>query len=160
MDVDLSQHRFGALLRSSRVRRGLTQLQLADLSTVSVRTIRDLEMGRVRRPRHDTIRLIADGLGLTGRARTDFEAAARWPSDGDDRNGFDDRDLTPPVPPDGLIGREAELAVLPDLLAAGAHRLDSLIGDLRATLLVLERARILHRERQFAKPRTAKLLAV
>lgn len=158
MDVDLSRHRFGALLRSSRVRRGLTQTGLADLSTVSVRTIRDLEMGRVRRPRRDTVRLIADGLGLTGRARAQFEAAARWPGTGKDHNGFEDRDPTPA--PDELIGREAELAVLPELLAAGAHRLDSLIGDLRATLLVLERARFLHRERQFAKPRTATLLAV
>jgi transcriptional regulator with XRE-family HTH domain len=156
MDVDLGQHRFGALLRSSRVRRGLTQLQLADLSTVSVRTIRDLEMGRVRRPRRDTVRLIADGLGLTGRARARFAAAARWPGDGERHNGSD----PPDPPPAELIGREADLAVLPDLLAAGAHRLDSLIGDLRATLLVLERARFLHRERQFAKPRTAKLLAV
>lgn len=69
------QRKFGELLKAHRTKRGATQRQLADLSTVSIRAIRDLESGRAHRPRRDTVRLIADGLGLRGRERADFEAA-------------------------------------------------------------------------------------
>ncbi|MFY1676227.1 helix-turn-helix domain-containing protein [Streptomyces sp. WMMC905] len=41
------------------MRGGLTQQQLADFAALSVRTIRDLEHGRVERPRQDTLRLLA-----------------------------------------------------------------------------------------------------
>jgi transcriptional regulator with XRE-family HTH domain len=55
------QHRpgFPELMRRTRLRAGLTQQQLADLSALSVRAVRDLETGRVRRPRRDTVRLLA-----------------------------------------------------------------------------------------------------
>ena len=76
MHVQQDQSRFSELLRSHRQSLGTTQRQLADRSTVSVRAIRDLEHGRISRPRRDTVRLIAAGLGLTGQARTDFERAA------------------------------------------------------------------------------------
>ncbi|MFE6615864.1 helix-turn-helix domain-containing protein [Amycolatopsis sp. NPDC057786] len=68
--------RFGTLLRSHRHSVGATQQLLAARSTVSVRAIRDLEHGRVGRPRRDTVRLIAAGLGLSGQARAEFERAA------------------------------------------------------------------------------------
>ncbi|WP_233621751.1 helix-turn-helix domain-containing protein [Amycolatopsis sp. WAC 04182] len=71
-----SPTRFGKLLRSHRHSLGTTQRLLAARSTVSVRAIRDLEHGRVGRPRRDTVRLIAAGLGLTGQARAEFERAA------------------------------------------------------------------------------------
>ena len=67
---------FGVLMRRHRLRIGLTQRELADLSTISVRAIRDLEQGRATRPRSDTVRLIADGLRLGPRARADLESAA------------------------------------------------------------------------------------
>ncbi|UMO99889.1 helix-turn-helix domain-containing protein [Amycolatopsis sp. EV170708-02-1] len=67
---------FGRLLRSHRQSLGTTQRLLAARSTVSVRAIRDLEHGRVVRPRRDTVRLIAAGLGLSGQARAEFERAA------------------------------------------------------------------------------------
>jgi transcriptional regulator with XRE-family HTH domain len=76
MHVQQGQSRFSELLRSHRHSLGTTQRQLAARSTVSVRAIRDLEHGRVSRPRRDTVRLIATGLGLTGQVRTDFERAA------------------------------------------------------------------------------------
>src|SRR5262245_66685677 len=66
----------GQLIRQHRTRIGLTQRELADFSTVSVRAIRDLEHGKARRPRMDTVRLIADGLRLGPRARADLEHAA------------------------------------------------------------------------------------
>lgn len=67
----------GALIRGHRLRIGLTQRELADLSTISVRAIRDLEKGKALRPRADTVRLIADGLRLGPRARAALEDAAR-----------------------------------------------------------------------------------
>ncbi|RSM59368.1 hypothetical protein DMH03_25795 [Amycolatopsis sp. WAC 01376] len=74
--ADESPVRFGELLRSHRQSLGTTQRLLAARSTVSVRAIRDLEHGRVGRPRRDTVRLIAAGLGLSGQARAEFERAA------------------------------------------------------------------------------------
>ncbi|MFI9454666.1 multiprotein-bridging factor 1 family protein [Amycolatopsis sp. NPDC052450] len=74
--ADEGPARFGELLRSHRHSLGTTQRVLAARSSVSVRAIRDLEHGRVGRPRRDTVRLIAAGLGLSGQARADFERAA------------------------------------------------------------------------------------
>ncbi|MFE3692241.1 multiprotein-bridging factor 1 family protein, partial [Streptomyces sp. NPDC059129] len=67
----------GALIRAHRLRIGLTQRELADLSTISVRAIRDLEHGRATRPRTDTVRLMADALRLGPRARTALEEGGR-----------------------------------------------------------------------------------
>jgi transcriptional regulator with XRE-family HTH domain len=110
---------FGNLLRTLRMRCGLTQRQLADLSTVSVRAIRDLESGRASRPRPDTVRLIADGLGLSGGGRSDFESAAR-------------ADARPPAalpaPLSVMLGRDTERADLCALLASGTQRLVTLTG--------------------------------
>ncbi len=116
---------FGAQLRTARSRRGVTQRQLADLSTVSVRAIRDLETGRAQRPRPDTVRLIADGLGLTGRTRTAFEASARIAAgiaaEAEDYPG-------PPPALDAPLGRDRDAAALTDLLVAGDHRLVTVVG--------------------------------
>jgi transcriptional regulator with XRE-family HTH domain len=76
MDVQHHQSPFSALLLSHRRSIGATQRQLAVRSMVSIRAIRDLEHGRISKPRKDTVRLIATGLGLSGQARTDFERAA------------------------------------------------------------------------------------
>ncbi len=45
-----SRQDLGARLRDHRQRAGLTQRQLADLTTVSVRAIRNLEQGKVLSP--------------------------------------------------------------------------------------------------------------
>jgi transcriptional regulator with XRE-family HTH domain len=55
----------------------LTQEGLAERSGLSPRSIQNLERGRVSRPRRDSVRLLADALGLTGRDRAEFEHAAR-----------------------------------------------------------------------------------
>jgi len=60
---------FGALLRACRHRALLSQEQLAARAEVSERTVRDLEAGRVRSPRPDTMRLLSDALQLTGPQR-------------------------------------------------------------------------------------------
>ena len=68
---------FGALLRARRHRASLSQEQLAARAELSERTVRDLETGRVRSPRPDTARLLADALQLTGPERESWLAAAR-----------------------------------------------------------------------------------
>jgi transposase len=68
---------FGAFLRARRHRALLSQEQLAARAELSERTVRDLETGRVRSPRPDTARLLADALQLTGPERESWFAAAR-----------------------------------------------------------------------------------
>ncbi|MFD5422860.1 multiprotein-bridging factor 1 family protein, partial [Streptomyces sp. NPDC127069] len=46
---------FGVLLQRYRKRAQLSQKTLADLSTVSVRAVRNLELGRVAAPRRETV---------------------------------------------------------------------------------------------------------
>ena len=73
---DKDQLPFHQMLHQHRTRLGMTQRQLAELSTLSVRGIRDLESGRARRPRGTTVQLLADSLRLHGQRRVAFEAAA------------------------------------------------------------------------------------
>ena len=67
---------FGALLRAFRHRACLSQEQLAARAELSERTVRNIEAGRVRSPRHDTVRLLADALALTEPDRGSWVAAA------------------------------------------------------------------------------------
>jgi transcriptional regulator with XRE-family HTH domain len=66
-------HPLGPRLRDLRLRAGLSQKQLADFSTLSVRAIRDIEGGRVRRLRQDTLHLLFEALGLTDSQRKSLE---------------------------------------------------------------------------------------
>ncbi|MFI5982183.1 helix-turn-helix domain-containing protein [Streptomyces sp. NPDC051555] len=138
--------RLGALIRAHRLRIGLTQRELADLSTISVRAIRDLEQGKARRPRTDTVRLMAEALRLGPRARAALEAAAQA-----GRGGGRDALGEPPAPPTALhplMGRDGEVAVLARELSCGAERLVNVVGltGVGKTRLALEVAGRLHRE--------------
>ncbi|TWD83706.1 DNA-binding SARP family transcriptional activator [Kribbella amoyensis] len=55
----------GGLLRTHRQRTGMTQRQLADLAGLSLSVIRDLEQGRTRIPKRESVQAIASALGLT-----------------------------------------------------------------------------------------------
>ena len=68
---------FGGLLRQLRDDAGLTQEELAEAASLSPRSVSDLERGVNLTARHDTARLLAGALGLTGPQRALFEAAAR-----------------------------------------------------------------------------------
>ncbi|MFD4638803.1 helix-turn-helix domain-containing protein [Lentzea sp. NPDC058436] len=106
---------FGELLRTHRIGAGLTQQQLADFAMVSVRAIRDLECGRTRSPRAETVRLLADGLRLDEGSRADLQQAGG--------RSAGRAAVAPPAPggPGGLIvGREAEAAALAALLTEGS----------------------------------------
>ncbi|HEY1175656.1 MAG TPA: helix-turn-helix transcriptional regulator, partial [Phytomonospora sp.] len=97
---------FGARLSGHRIRLGLTQERLAERARLGVRTIRDLEHGRVARPRPSSIALLADALELGGRERGEFVAAGR--------------------------GRPETLAVAPDLLPKTPRHFTGRDAELRA----------------------------
>src|SRR5579859_5417641 len=69
---------FGAVLRRHRLSQDLSQEDLADATRgrIAVRTISDLERGVARRPREETVRLLAAALGLAGEDLAEFKAAA------------------------------------------------------------------------------------
>ncbi|MEV7280935.1 AAA family ATPase [Streptomyces sp. NPDC093111] len=136
----------GTLIQGHRRRIGLTQRELADLSTISVRAIRDLEKGKALRPRADTIRLIGDALRLGPRARTALEeSVSRGHQGGAGRSLLPER-CAPPVPLHPLIGRDAEAAILAEELRSGAERLVTVVGlsGVGKTRLALETAARLH----------------
>src|ERR1700680_1144386 len=54
---------FGGLLHALRIAAGFTQEQLAESSGLGIRTIRDLERGRVRRPHRESVGPPATALG-------------------------------------------------------------------------------------------------
>ncbi|MFC9592349.1 helix-turn-helix domain-containing protein [Streptomyces sp. NPDC056944] len=137
----------GTLIRGHRLRIGLTQQELADLSTISVRAIRDLEKGKAQRPRADTVRLIADGLRLGPRARTALEdAVRRGHRGGAGARYFAAERPAPPVPLHPLIERDAEATVLTEELRSGTERLITVVGlsGVGKTRLALEAAARLH----------------
>ncbi|MFC7483387.1 multiprotein-bridging factor 1 family protein [Luedemannella flava] len=71
---------FGALVRDARLAAAISQQELAGLAGISVAALRDLEQGRVRRPRPATVDLLIAALGLTGdRAAALRDAAAEHP---------------------------------------------------------------------------------
>ncbi len=120
--------RFGMLLQDYRKQAGMTQIQLAGFSTVSVRAIRDLELGKALRPRRETVRLLAEGLRLTGGRRAALELAAGRDADA---ATFDAVHGSVPVLPNltgVIIGRDAELATLCALLESGPNRLVTVSG--------------------------------
>ncbi|MFJ3417161.1 helix-turn-helix domain-containing protein [Streptomyces sp. NPDC086082] len=115
----------GAVLKAARRRIGVTQSQLADLSTVSVRTIRDLELDLTHDPRRETLRLLLDGLRLTGVQRAKVEEAAV----GRASPGLPADSLAPPpavLAP--TIGRERDIEALTRLIELGGHRLIRVVG--------------------------------
>ncbi|MFK0173811.1 helix-turn-helix domain-containing protein [Streptomyces sp. NPDC090306] len=111
--------RLGQLLRELRQRAGMTQEQLAGLSTISVRAIRDLEQGRVAAPRQDTIRLLTDALRTGPATRAQLEQAARAEETASDM---------PPVILSSSASRVHEISNSVELLATGATRMLQLTG--------------------------------
>src|SRR5688572_15125427 len=127
-----SPETFGALLRHHRLKAGLTQEALAERAGVSARGLQLLERDRTV-PRAETVRLLAEALGLSAEARTALIAAVH-------------PELTTPavplatplrlhglpVPPTPLVGREHEVAAVCDLLrrlaAVESTRLVTLTG--------------------------------
>jgi transcriptional regulator with XRE-family HTH domain/tetratricopeptide (TPR) repeat protein len=120
------------LLRTWRERAILTQEQLAERAGVSVGTVRGVESGRIRRPRSDSLRLLADGLELSEAERSALVASGRGLVDGpggapegggtDAPNVGSDLAQSPPAVPaqlpadlSGFTGRDSYLKELDEL---------------------------------------------
>ncbi|MFJ4960901.1 helix-turn-helix domain-containing protein [Streptomyces sp. NPDC088729] len=137
-----------ASLRSLRLRARLSQTQLADLSTLSVRALRDLENGRVLTPRHGTIQLLAAALRVDPDQlrRLPELSGRRGPGPRPPRASGPRNSALPPVPDGVLIGRDHELGALMRLLGVAQRRLITVAGiaGVGKTRLALELARRVH----------------
>jgi len=111
---------FAALLRWCRRRAGLGQATLAELSGLGVRTIRDLELGRTSHPHRESVRLLADALGLEGDAGERFRRAAGHAPRAEPLHLPARPGQLPPDLAD-FTGRAEQLAALRGLLTAGAR---------------------------------------
>jgi len=110
---------FGDLVRTRRRRLGLTQEDLAVKSGLGVRSLRSIEAGRTVRPRADTLRMLADALGLDSAEREAFySVAAGGLPDAPDQTGWPTPAQLPPDVP-GFAGRREYLDRLNGLLAEG-----------------------------------------
>jgi len=122
----------GALLRGYRQDAGLTQDGLAERARLSTRAISDLERGARRVPRRETVDLLATALGLSPDDRAALAASVgRWRR-GDTPVEVSAHDaLAPtalPLPPTGLVGRDALVAEIMATLERPDTRLLTLTG--------------------------------
>ena len=141
--------RFGPLLKSLRLAAGLSQEDLAGRSGLSVRGISDLERGARTQPRMETIRMLADALDLSETDRSALITAARP----DDLLSAAPPATTKsvlrlpnlPIPPTAIVGRDAEIDQLIDLLTVKRARLVTVTGQggIGKSRLCLEVAAIL-----------------
>jgi transcriptional regulator with XRE-family HTH domain len=121
---------FAGLLRKLRREARLTQEELAEAAGVSLRAVSYLERGVVTSPQKDTVRLLADALGLIGPARAGFEAAARgWAVPG----GVAAATRTLPRDIASFTGRQQELEQLAKAVAGaggvvGIHAIGGMAG--------------------------------
>src|SRR5215213_7792749 len=118
---------FADLLRQHRLAAGLTQEELAEHAGISARGISDLERGARTHPHRETVRLLADALGLSGVERSAFVRAAPRTSG---RVGARHKPAAAqlPVPLTPLIGRHKERADVTGLLRDNTVRLVTLTG--------------------------------
>ncbi|MFI1399297.1 BTAD domain-containing putative transcriptional regulator [Streptomyces sp. NPDC020681] len=71
----------GAGLRAARIKAGLTQDEVARRADISVRTVRHIERGQVKNPRHDTLARMAEAVGYETAAGTGREPDVVTPSE-------------------------------------------------------------------------------
>lgn len=107
-------------LADRRRLRGWTQEELAEHSGLSVRTIRNVELGLVRKPRRSSVELIAQALGGIRLATP----PPRFPARADRPEPTAWRGTQPPNTP--LVGDRAVRAELADTVLA--HRLTTFLG--------------------------------
>jgi predicted ATPase/DNA-binding XRE family transcriptional regulator len=121
---------FGDRLRRYRDAAGLTQDELAEYAGLTAKGISALERGERRRPYPNTVRSIADALGLSAKERAEFIASipSRSPLM-EAREGSGARaPSTWPSESSPLLGRDEELQILRAQLVAPEVRLVTVVG--------------------------------
>jgi predicted ATPase/DNA-binding XRE family transcriptional regulator len=129
---DADSSTFGRLLKQYRVEAGLSQEALAERSGLSPHGISALERGLRQHPQRDTVRLLAEALGLSGEAQATLAATVRRRR-GPRPDGFPPSDIVGstsslPTALTPLIGREREEAAVTHLLRRADVRLVTLTG--------------------------------
>ncbi len=121
---------FGELLRRHRIAAALSQEELAEKAGLSARGVSDLERGARTAPRLETVRLLADALGLEDHERAALIAArGAVPTDRPATPRAADVARPPlPAPPTSFVGRAGEAAAVVALLARDDVRLVTLTG--------------------------------
>ncbi|WUH88777.1 helix-turn-helix domain-containing protein [Streptomyces sp. NBC_00433] len=97
----MGNRQFAEMLMRARLRSGITQQQLADLSTVSSRAIRNLEKGHVSHPRRETVQLLAEALRIEDATLQRLLQSAAYEDAQNFRTGFGRGD--PCAPDFGLL---------------------------------------------------------
>lgn len=108
----------GQRVKTQRVRRGLTQQQLAGLSTVGVRTIRDLEAGRTDRPHPITVQLLTSALGIAQGSLAALEVTAHALASAEDAECVATHGFPVPTPAGAAVGRDHDVEALCALVVA------------------------------------------
>ena len=132
---------FASALRRHRHLAGLSQEELAERAGLSARGLSDLERGLRTSPRAETVRMLADALGLGAADRASLIAASRPQSSVQSAPAPAAPVPAPPqprrpslvsaplpIPPTRLVGREADIAGLCTLLRRPEARLVTLTG--------------------------------
>ena len=119
---------FADLLKQHRLAAGLTQEGLAERARLSRKAVSALECGARLAPRRDTVRLLADALGLADAERAGFMAARPCVVSPADLALPTDPPCNLPAPPTPLLGREREMARARELLCRDDVRLLTLSG--------------------------------
>ena len=130
---------FGRWIKRLRAQNDWTQEVLAEKVNCAVPTIRSFEIG-ARRPSREMAARIAEVLGVPADQRDDFLRLARLPAgstSGEQRPGAPSAEPEPApastpmpsaLPPINLIGREAEINTLTQLLRDDGSRLITIVG--------------------------------
>lgn len=138
---------FGTLLRRLRLAAGLTQEGLAERAGISLKAVNQLERDPSRRPRLDTVMLLADALGLDSSRRSRLLSAARPNRELGVTASVVEHQLPRPRTP--LFGRAGVTAALVEILRRAARgeagALLTLtgpggVGKTRIALIVAEQA--------------------
>ena len=113
---------FADLLRELRTARSLTQEELAKRAGITVKAVSALERGDRRRPYPHTVRSLADALEL---GETDRD---RLVSSVPGRGATGRAVVALPVPPGPVLGRDADVEAVAELVLATPRRLVTLTG--------------------------------